>query len=310
MAEPDRRLDGPAGSAGSTGPAARPDSEKWDSPLKSNTAYLMRRAHAHVSAAPDRATPARDHAVLAALAAEPGASQQALAERLEINRTIMVKLVDRLQAAGFVTRTRNPEDRRSYLLALTADGRAALAGMEPAIRERDRFLTAALTDAEYGRLNELLRAVLGEPEKTPGTASTEYLVTQVYFLLRRRGDSLVADAGLRIRNFAALRMIDKLGPCPQQQIARALDLGEPAAALVVDELVEKGLVVRGQDPGDRRRYALELTGLGRERLVLLAGAIRQVQAEVAQALGGSAQVVELHALTLRVLGLSPEGLEL
>jgi DNA-binding MarR family transcriptional regulator len=270
----------------------------------------MRRAHAHVSSAADRATLARDHAVLAALAAEPGASQQALAERLEINRTIMVKLVDRLQAAGFVTRTRNPEDRRSYLLALTGDGREALAGMEPAVRERDRFLTAALTDAEYERLNELLRAVLGEPEKTPGTASTEYLVGQVYFLLRRRGDALVADEGLRIRNFAALRMIDKLGPCPQQQVARALGLGEPAAALVVDELVDKGLVVRGQDPGDRRRYALELTDLGRERLVRLAEAIRRVQAEVTAGLGGPERVAELHALVLRVLGLSPEGLEL
>ena len=64
------------------------------------TRYLMRRAFTHISAKSDRATVARDYAVLAALAAGHGASQLALAERLEINRTIMVKLVGRLQSAG------------------------------------------------------------------------------------------------------------------------------------------------------------------------------------------------------------------
>ncbi|MFD2354860.1 MarR family transcriptional regulator [Nonomuraea ferruginea] len=48
-------------------------------------------------------------------------------------------------------------------------------------------------------------------------------------------------------------------PCAQQQLARRLDITELAAAQIVDELVRLGLVARGQDPADRRRYALELT---------------------------------------------------
>ncbi|WUH88811.1 MarR family transcriptional regulator [Streptomyces sp. NBC_00433] len=263
--------------------------------------YLMRRAFAHVSSTADRSTQARDYAVLAGLADGHGTSQQALAERLEINRTIMVKLIDRLQAAGYVTRTRNPDNRRSYVLSLTEAGHAALAGMQSQVLERDRLVTANLTAPERDRLNELLRTVLGEPDRTPSTVSTEYLITQVFYLLRRRGDALVADAGMRVRDFGALSAIGRLGPCPQQQFARYLALTEPAAALIVDELAGKGLVTRGQDPDDRRRYALELTGLGRERLAYLTGAVEGLQAEIVEMFGGPQAEAELHTLIHKVI---------
>lgn len=295
MADPDGHMDGDGdGTAELTGVDLAPELTRY-------LAYLMRRAFAYVSSKADRSTGARDFAVLGALAAGHGSSQQALAESLEINRTIMVKLIDRLQAQGFVTRTRNPQNRRSYLLALTDAGRQELIRMQPEILERDRLLTANLTPEERDRLNHLLRTVLGEPEKTPANASTEHLITQVFYLLRRRGDALVADEGLKVRNFAALFAIDKLGPCPQQQFARYLALTEPAAALFVDELVAKGLVTRGQDPDDRRRYALELTELGRERLAFLADSIDRLQAEVVATLGGPEQEAELQALIHKVL---------
>ncbi|MFG1805624.1 MarR family winged helix-turn-helix transcriptional regulator [Streptomyces sp. NPDC049040] len=263
--------------------------------------YLMRRAFSYVASRADRGTQARDHAVLAALADGHGTSQRDLAERLEINPTIMVKVLDRLQAEGYVTRTRNPANRRSYVLSLTGAGGAALTRMESSVLERDRLLTANLTSAERDRLNELLRVVLGEPEPTPGTASTEHLITQAFYLLRRRGDALVCDVGLRVRDFGALSAVGKLGPCPQQQFARYLALTEPTAALIVDELVGKGLVTRGQDPDDRRRYALELTGLGRERLVYLTDAVDRLQAEIVAAFGGPAAEAELHTLIHKML---------
>jgi len=263
--------------------------------------YLMRRAFAYVSSKADRSTQARDYAVLAGLADGRRTSQQALAERLEINRTIMVKLIDRLQAEGYVTRTRNPDNRRSYVLSLTDAGRAALTRMQSSVLERDRLLTANLTPAERTRLNELLRTVLGEPDKTPSTVGTEYLITQVFYLLRRRGDALVSDKGMRVRDFGALSAIGKLGPCPQQQFARYLALTEPTAALIVDDFVDKGLVTRGQDPDDRRRYALELTGLGRERLVYLTDAMDRLQAEIVETFGGPRAEAELHTLIHKVL---------
>jgi len=115
----------------------------------------------------------------------------------------------------------------------------------------------------------------------------------------------VSDAGLRLRNFAALFAVDTLGPCPQQLFARYLALTEPAAAKIVDDLVQQGFVRRGQDAADRRRYALELTDLGREQLAVLRDAMERLQAEVVETLGGPEDTAELHALIQRMLSVEP-----
>ena len=143
--------------------------------------------------------------------------------------------------------------------------------------------------------------MLGEPDTTPNTLSTEYLITQVFYLLRRRGDALVSDVGLRVRNFGSLFAIDKLGPCPQQQLARYLAVTEPAAAQIVEDLVQNGLVARGQDPADRRRYALELTDLGRERLATLRAAVDRLQEELVRTLDGPENEAEIHRLIHKLL---------
>lgn len=263
--------------------------------------YLMRRAFAYVSAHADRSTQARDFAVLTSLADQDVSSQLELAERLEINRTIVVKLIDRLQGAGYVSRTRNPHNRRSYVLSLTDAGRKALEEMQPAVLARDKILTANLSSDERERLNDLLRTVLEKPEKAPSTVSTEYLITQVFYLLRRRGDAMVSDVGLRLRNFGPLVAISKLGPCPQQQLARYLAVTEPAAAQIVEELVQGGLVARGQDPVDRRRYALELTDVGWGRLATLRAVVDRLQAELVATVGGPENEEEIHTLIHKLL---------
>src|SRR5690242_8330166 len=124
--------------------------------------YLLRRVFAHISSIEARSTQPRDLVVLASLAEQDVFSQQELAERLE--------------NAGYVTRTRNPDNRRSYILSLTAAGRAAVDGMRTSVTERDERITAALTPAQRDRLNDLLRMLLGEPAETPTTLSTEYLI--------------------------------------------------------------------------------------------------------------------------------------
>jgi DNA-binding MarR family transcriptional regulator len=68
----------------------------------------------------------------------------------------------------------------------------------------------------------------------------------------------------------------------------------------VDELVQAGLAVRGHDPVDRRRYALEVTGAGRERIPAMLAALRQVEAEVTDLLGAAAHA-ELHELLISLL---------
>jgi len=255
--------------------------------LAGTVGAALRRAYTAVTADALRDDPrARDFVVLDNLADQDADSQFELAERLGINRTIMVGLIDRLERAGHVTRTRNPADRRSYRLSITDAGRKARDEMRQAVAERDARLTAALTPAERRRLDELLSLLLPEPEPM---RTTSYLIAQAHFRLRRRGGELLAGTGLRTRHFGSLAAIQELSPCPQQQLARRMGVTEPAAAQIVDELVSLGLVTRGRDPRDRRRYALELTDLGRERAVLLRETVRRLQSEVTDILGADGE---------------------
>jgi DNA-binding MarR family transcriptional regulator len=89
-------------------------------------------------------------------------SQQEIARRLDVSGPVIVELVDSLEARGLIVRERNPEDRRSYALRLSAPGEALL--------ERARALIAAMvaTIAHEGigsagmyELAALLREMLG-----------------------------------------------------------------------------------------------------------------------------------------------------
>ncbi|GAB3887675.1 MarR family transcriptional regulator [Microbispora bryophytorum subsp. camponoti] len=64
----------------------------------------------------------KQQAVLALLADEGPMTQQHLGQRLGIDRTTVVTVVDGLEQARLVERRRSPADRRAYLLTLTPDG--------------------------------------------------------------------------------------------------------------------------------------------------------------------------------------------
>ena len=69
-------------------------------------------------------TPAQ-FSVLRVIAANPGISQVRVAEALAIERARLVQMIDSLEAAGHVERTRSVVDRRSHALRLTEGGRGA-----------------------------------------------------------------------------------------------------------------------------------------------------------------------------------------
>ncbi|MDG2534329.1 MarR family transcriptional regulator [Sphingomonas sp. HITSZ_GF] len=62
--------------------------------------------------------------VLHALWEEDGRTVGAIADRLALESSTVTPLVKRLEAAGFVTRARNPEDERQVQVRLTERGRA------------------------------------------------------------------------------------------------------------------------------------------------------------------------------------------
>jgi DNA-binding MarR family transcriptional regulator len=91
-------------------------------------------------------------------------SQQAIGERLRIDRTTMVSLIDDLERAGYVKRERNPDDRRAYALTLTAAGRRAQARAEGAVDAHALEFFGQLSEAERQELHRLLARLIEPPE--------------------------------------------------------------------------------------------------------------------------------------------------
>jgi DNA-binding MarR family transcriptional regulator len=81
-------------------------------------------------------------------------------EVVTIGRTGLTRLVDRLDAAGLVTRMQCPEDRRGVQVAITAAGEDLLARMRPvylgAVAER---FAGAMTEAQARTLTRMLSPV-------------------------------------------------------------------------------------------------------------------------------------------------------
>jgi len=91
-------------------------------------------------------------AVLAYLARSEGTSQAALAEMLDIEPITLVRLLDRLESAGWVERRADPTDRRVRRLYLTETARPLM--------EQFQELAAATREAALGGLSEGERAHL------------------------------------------------------------------------------------------------------------------------------------------------------
>lgn len=271
-------------------------------------AHLLRRAYIRANrlapefgdtAGGQGASGARDFQILDALSAPAAYSQQDLGERLGINRTTMVKLIDRLEQAGHVTRARNPGDRRSYVLALTDDGRSAVKAMEPAMAAGDDRLTAALTRAERDRLDTLLSTLLARTPAENGIRRTGSLIAQSHHFVRRGIEDALTDVGLQARHFGALTVLAD-DACSQQLLARRLGISEQAILQIVDDLESAGRVVRERDPQDRRRYALRLTDAGRTALATARQAVEAAEAEMGTTLGTDGRA-ELKALLTKLL---------
>jgi DNA-binding MarR family transcriptional regulator len=76
------------------------------------------------------------------------------------------KRLDRLEQAGLIARSPDPEDRRGTLITLTAAGRELVDSVTTAHLENERRILSALTDAERRKLADLLRRLqLGLPPR-------------------------------------------------------------------------------------------------------------------------------------------------
>jgi DNA-binding MarR family transcriptional regulator len=275
--------------------------------LEDFTGYLLRLAHVRAHEIADREFPdgphPREYSVLTAAAAFGPVSQQRLADRLQVNRTLMVAVTDTLERRGLLERRRDPADRRSYALHVTDAGAAELERLHDVVERVDRSIAERLTDAERERLHALLRKLLDiEPGDVPPPLAdrTGFLISRTHFSTRDRANELLRPLGIVVRHFGLLSLIDAYGPSSQQALARRVRVSATMVTQIVDEAEELGLAERRRNPDDRRSYQVSMTPAGRRKLKAARGVAGTVAGEIAAAVGEDGDR-ELRALLRKML---------
>jgi DNA-binding MarR family transcriptional regulator len=97
--------------------------------------------------------------VLTHLFRADGITQTELAEVLEIEKPTLGRLLDRLQAKGWVRRTHDARDRRVWRVRLTKEVEPALKTMRAIAAELRRDALAGLSAAERERFVDSLLAI-------------------------------------------------------------------------------------------------------------------------------------------------------
>jgi len=135
----------------------------------------------------------------------------------------------------------------------------------------------------------------GEP--LPGLAGRlGYLLKHAQLRLAELTASAMAPFGITGRQLAVLIAIDSQAPLSQQEVARRLGVDRTTMVLLIDELENKRLVQRRQDPGDRRKNVVALTDAGRTTLRAAASASAEAERLFLGSLSDDAATQLRHAL--------------
>ena len=102
--------------------------------------------------------------VLVIIDANPGLTQQALADAAHLDRSTVVTVLDKLEDRGLVER--HAADRRSNGLYLTRDGTSLLRRLKRKVAQHERRVVQNLSAKERKQLVALLQRIL--PEKRQG----------------------------------------------------------------------------------------------------------------------------------------------
>lgn len=102
-------------------------------------------------------------ATLASLRDRGALPQQTLCDVLHTSQNTVVMWLNELEDAGFVTRIRDPEDRRKHNVAITPNGLAALERAEIEMRRLEDEALAALSADERAQLRKLVAKALDTP---------------------------------------------------------------------------------------------------------------------------------------------------
>ena len=142
--------------------------------------------------------------------------------------------------------------------------------------------------------------------------NTTFLLKKLGFAIKERSYEAYKESGLTPQHHAVLSLLEE-GSCGAQgTIADRLGYDRSQLVGLLDDLEERGYVVRKRDADDRRRQRVNLTPEGNEALRELRKIAKAVEAEFLAPLGAEDREA-LHGLLLQLVAyhhvgfLSPES---
>jgi DNA-binding MarR family transcriptional regulator len=124
--------------------------------------------------------------------------------------------------------------------------------------------------------------VMGSPESCRSPASTMFLLPRLAKQVVRR--SSPEQLGLDLRLVIALSYLGDHDDSPQQELVEALCIDAKNVVLLLNELEDRGYLIRRRDSEDRRRHRVHITTEGRDALAQAGHAMEEVEDHVLQAL--------------------------
>ncbi|MET9030370.1 MarR family transcriptional regulator [Nocardia sp. NPDC004168] len=138
--------------------------------LTSRLGYLLKHAQLRMAELNTKALApygidGRELGVLSVLAGREPTSQQQAAQRLGIDRTTMVAMLDTLEGKGLVARHPDANDRRRNVVELTHAGQDTLRRATKASDAAEREFLAQLGPQAAQQLRNSLRTIVTHPEQ-------------------------------------------------------------------------------------------------------------------------------------------------
>jgi MarR family transcriptional regulator, lower aerobic nicotinate degradation pathway regulator len=139
------------------------------------------------------------------------------------------------------------------------------------------------------------------PPELPRAPQVLPLIEYLARIARRAYDTCQEPGCLRPRHLIALSLLHDGGPLSQQALGEALSLDPSNVVGLLNELEERGLIVRQRDPADRRRHIVSLSDAGKSELAATGTQRASIEDDLLVALSPAERTM-LRDLLVRVAG--------
>ena len=227
-----------------------------------------------------------------------------LASRLGLQKQNCAQLLNKVEAAGYIERVADRQDRRSRLVRLTAAGEQLVRDGVAVTQAIDGELASVVGEAAFQQLRETLHrlvAALNGADNggstpgvgAPGVGAPGVFISDLIELAKFCSSEL--NRRVRARGYSAIRpaheqVLVHLGDSGARikALAQTNDVSRQAISSLVAELQALGYVSLETDPEDARGRVIHLTGEGQKLMRDSTAIAGQLLSEVRQRVGADA----------------------